>query len=75
VLTGGHAGRRNCPVTIYIDNVLYYSAQLGQEPPGIDFMQASDFAAAEYYASAAETPPQYNATGSGCGALLLWTRD
>jgi hypothetical protein len=28
----------------------------------------------EVYRSAAEMPPEYNATGSYCGVILLWTR-
>jgi hypothetical protein len=29
----------------------------------------------EYYAGGATMPPQYNGTDSGCGVLLLWTRE
>jgi carboxypeptidase-like protein len=31
-------------------------------------------AAIEVYSSAANIPPQYNRTSSGCGVVLLWTR-
>ena len=33
-----------------------------------------DLAGVEYY-SAATTPAQFNRTGSGCGVLLLWSRE
>jgi hypothetical protein len=31
--------------------------------------------AIEFYAGGASLPVQFNRTSSGCGALLLWTRD
>jgi hypothetical protein len=73
ILSGGHfAG--NCPVTVYVDDVLYYQRGFG-DPPTVETMLASEYAGAEYYASAADTPAKYNATGSGCGTLILWTKD
>ena len=41
----------------------------------IDQLQPSEIAGVEYYASAAQTPPELNATTSGtCGVLVIWTR-
>jgi hypothetical protein len=43
---------------------------------GIDLSQftVSDFAGVEFY-NTATVPPQFNVTGPGCGALLLWSRE
>ena len=74
-MNGGHSGR-NCPVTIYLDGMLYFSGSPASAAPDVNVMFASDYAAAEYYASAAEVPAEYNATSvTGCGVLLLWSRD
>jgi hypothetical protein len=73
-MSGSHGGK-TCPVTIYLDGALFYMSQPGVNPPDVRNMLASDYAGAEYYVSAAETPAEYNATGSGCGTLVLWTRD
>jgi hypothetical protein len=35
----------------------------------------SDLAGVEFYPETGTGPPEYNATGSGCGTLLLWTRE
>ncbi|MDB4876083.1 MAG: hypothetical protein JWM41_2529 [Gemmatimonadetes bacterium] len=75
---GGHSGAP-CPVTVYVDGVMYYRkpSDFAAHVPPVDFssLRAGDYAAAEYYASAAEIPASLEMTGSGCGLLLLWTRD
>ncbi len=45
--------------------------------PAPDFSQYDirNFTAVEYYAGGASLPVQFNATGSSCGTLLLWTRE
>jgi hypothetical protein len=75
ILLGGHA--RPCPLTIYIDGILFYSAdwrKLGIAPPDVRTMFGTDFAGAEYYASGAETPPEYGGTVGDCGVLVLWRK-
>lgn len=84
-LAGGHArhpgpalsssGNRPCFVTVYLDGVLFFEEGSGGEPPDFGHMMTREFAAVEYFSSAAETPVEYEKTGSGCGVLLLWTKD
>lgn len=85
-LAGGHASHsgpalsqtfpsRPCYVTVYVDGLLFYEDGSGEDPPDFGHMMTSDFGAAEYFSSAAETPAEYEKTGSGCGVLLLWTKD
>jgi len=66
----------NCYVSIYQDGVRIYDAGMPGAPvPDFSRLSATDYEAAEYYAGGATLPPEYNATSSGCGALLLWTRE
>jgi hypothetical protein len=68
-------GVSTCYVTVYLDGILYYSATTREPPPDVSRLMVTEFAAVEYYPSSGTGPPQYNATGSGCGTLLLWTRE
>lgn len=78
VLVGGHGAGR-CPVSIYIDGLLFYEQRPGAgPPPDATLWTTGDFAAAEYYADEALAPPEFVHATAGkdfCGALLLWTRD
>jgi hypothetical protein len=65
----------DCYVAVYVDGAKTYDAQMGRTMlPDFARMSPVEYAAAEFY-QGAEIPPQYNATGSGCGVLLLWTRE
>jgi hypothetical protein len=66
-----------CYATVYIDGVLVYEMAKapGMGAPDFGRMDVRQFAAVEYYAGGATVPVQYNATGSGCGVFLLWTRE
>jgi hypothetical protein len=67
---------RGCWVSLYIDGVQIYSAKNGAVPaPDFARIEVSDFAGIEFYHGGASIPQQYNATDSGCGVLLLWTRE
>jgi hypothetical protein len=65
----------DCYVTVYIDNAKTFDASTsaGALKPDFEHMSVNEYAAAEFY-QGAETPAEYNATSSGCGVLLLWTR-
>jgi hypothetical protein len=63
-----------CFVTLYVDGVKLFQAP-DASPPDYNLLPTSEYSAAEYYAGAASVPPHYNATGSSCGVLLLWTRE
>lgn len=65
----------NCYVTVYIDGVKSFDASMGLSlAPDFGRMSPRDYSAAEFYASGADAPPQYNGTDQGCGVLVLWTR-
>jgi hypothetical protein len=72
--TGG-----TCYPDVYLDGTL-----LAKQPDprqrritGVDLSQfdVASLGAIEFYQGGATLPPEYNGTGSGCGALLLWTRE
>lgn len=63
-----------CFVTLYVDGVKLYQAP-DASPPDYNLLPTTEYSAAEYYGGAASVPAQFNATGSSCGVLLLWTRE
>jgi hypothetical protein len=63
-----------CFMSIYMDGALFYSNTTPGRPFDISSLNLLDFQGMEVYRSAAEMPPEYNATGSYCGVILLWTR-
>jgi hypothetical protein len=74
----------SCSPDIYLDGLLV-SATLGRTTFGIrpstktgdsnlNQYQVSDLAGIEYH-TGATVPPEYGRTGSGCGVILLWTRE
>jgi hypothetical protein len=73
----GSCSRPSCYVTLYVDGVMLYSAvrNVGTPPPDMSLYQARDFAGVEFYPSGGNAPIEYSGTDSGCGTLLLWTRE
>ncbi|HET6765495.1 MAG TPA: carboxypeptidase regulatory-like domain-containing protein [Longimicrobiaceae bacterium] len=61
------SGMKQCYMTIYLDGVRQTSYNLDDIPTEI-------LGAMEVYTSASQIPAEYNATGSGCGVVLLWTK-
>jgi hypothetical protein len=61
-------------MSVYLDGALYYSNAAPGPPLDLSRMNILNFQALEVYRSPAEMPVEYNATGSGCGVILLWTR-
>jgi len=71
---------RGCWVTLYLDGAKIYDASMTERdstyrPPDMGRMDGTDLGGIEYYAGGATMPPQFNATGSNCGTLLLWSRE
>ena len=67
-----------CPVTLYVDGVVVYSAANQKDEsaiPDLAQFRTSDYAGVEYYPGGAALPARFNMTSSGCGAMLLWTRE
>ena len=65
----------NCYATTYLDGALIYSGEPGIPPPDLQRISVNELSGVEYYPSTGTGPPEYNATGNGCGVLLLWSRD
>jgi hypothetical protein len=64
-----------CYSAVYLDGIAVYTGKSGEALFDIDAIQAGDVAGIEYYASAAQTPPELNVTTSGtCGIVVIWTR-
>ena len=69
------AKRGMCYSTVYLDGVRVYGGNAGEALFDIDQIHPQSVAGIEYFASAAQTPAELNATSSGtCGILLIWTR-
>jgi len=66
----------NCFVSVYENNAKIYDSAVNDVSmiPDVEHMNSRDYAAVEYYAPG-EVPAQYEGTGSGCGVLLLWSRE
>ena len=66
-----------CYVTVFVDGVLNYNAVSDNTSEPFDFnrLPVSQYAGVEFYPSTGTAPIQYNTTGSGCGTMLLWTRE
>ena len=64
----------NCFVTVYMDGVRIYSADMQAPPIDATRIAASDLAGVEFYPGGGTGPSEFNATGTQCGTLLLWTR-
>ena len=69
--------RPPCYMDVYVDGVAAY--QFGVEPPlplfDVNSVPPESIQGIEVYTGAAQTPAKYgNRFGSGCGAILVWTR-
>lgn len=64
----------NCYVTVYMDGVRIYAADMNAPPVDATRIAAADLAGVEFYPGGGTGPSEYNATGTQCGTLLLWTR-
>ena len=62
-----------CYLAIYLDGLRIWAWDT-PEPPNLDDFVVSQMEAVEVYRGAAELPPELQATGNQCGAILLWTR-
>jgi hypothetical protein len=65
----------NCYPQVIQDGVTLYDITARMPPLDYSKMDGVNFAAAEYYAGGAASPPEYNETKQGCGVLVLWTRE
>jgi hypothetical protein len=72
-LVGGSG--RYCYASIYVDGVLRYDMSIapGMGPPDLSEFAVDHLGGVEYYPGEATPPAGYR--HSGCGLLLLWTRE
>jgi carboxypeptidase-like protein len=71
-------GNSACPVMLYLNGIVVFNPATEKDPfmvPDFSKYATNEYAAVEYYAGGGSMPAKYNMTGSGCGALLLWTRE
>jgi hypothetical protein len=74
----GQTKCRPCFVTTYLDGVPIYDGvrgDAGPPPPDANRIPNSELTGLEYYAGGASLPPQFVHTSTGCGVLMLWTRE
>lgn len=63
-----------CYATVYLDGQLIYDiSTTGGAPPNLNDFRTENLSAVEYYGGEASVPLPYKS--SGCGTLLLWTRE
>lgn len=59
---------------MYLDGILVWAP--GRiEPPNIDDFKVHSLEAVEVYRSNGMVPIEYQAVGTECGVVLLWTRE
>ncbi len=63
-----------CYMSVYLDGAMIWNANSMSRPPNLDDFALNQMAAIEVYRTAAEIPPEFNAMGSDCGVLSMWTR-
>ncbi len=71
-------GAGRCYAQVYLDGIrIYAPGHLTGDKRGfsIDQFMVADVQAIEIYKGAASTPPRFNGTRSGCGTIVLWTRE
>ena len=66
-----------CWVSVFVDGIRVYDRGSNKDtpPPDLSRLHTRDYDGVEFYSGGASIPVEYNATGGGCGALLLWTRE
>jgi hypothetical protein len=70
----GAQPERDCYASVYLDGAPVFSALQNEVLFDLNTIPANTLAAAEYYAGAAEAPPEYPQKRNTCGVLLLWTK-
>ncbi|MEO7360804.1 MAG: hypothetical protein ABI120_10765, partial [Gemmatimonadaceae bacterium] len=65
--------KSDCYLQILVNGVIMYQAMDGRPLFDINTINPSTVAGIEFYTTA-QTPPQYQSTGSQCGTILIWSR-
>ena len=67
-----------CFVTVYLDGAPLYDqipSPGSPPPPDVNHIQNAELTGLEFYAGGASLPPKFVHTSTGCGILMLWTRE
>jgi len=66
-----------CYMQLFVDGQRIYTYHRpednGPNPPKLEEFEVSNILGVEVYRGAAETPVQFNTTGSACGTIVIWT--
>lgn len=62
-----------CYLSVYLDGARIWAWDQ-PDPPNIDDFLTGSLEGIEVYRGPSELPPQFQSTGTPCGAILLWTR-
>lgn len=68
----GQEGSRDCPPKYYVNGFPMDMELMSRDPSPDLFVHIDDVEGVEVYPDI--PPAQYNATGSGCGVILIWLR-
>jgi hypothetical protein len=63
----------SCYMAVYLDGALVWAPGMGP-PPDIDQYRSDRLQAIEVYVGPGQLPAELQQTGTGCGAVVLWTR-
>jgi hypothetical protein len=74
VTTRGPGGFGSCLPHLYIDGNRMFVSNAREHADALEAVPPENIEAIEGYQGAATIPAEYNATGSVCGVLLIWTR-
>jgi Carboxypeptidase regulatory-like domain/TonB-dependent Receptor Plug Domain len=67
--------RPACYMDVWLDGALVYdSSSKGAPLFDLNSIDPDNIEGIEIYTGAAQIPPRFNRTASGCGALVIWTR-
>ncbi|MBI1809756.1 MAG: carboxypeptidase regulatory-like domain-containing protein [Gemmatimonadetes bacterium] len=65
---------RDCYASVYLDGMPAFSAMPNEMLFDLNTIPANTLAAAEFYAGAAQAPPEFPQKRNTCGVLVLWTK-
>jgi hypothetical protein len=74
VTTRGPGGFGSCLPQVYLDGNRMFMRGARDQADALEAIPIDNIEAVEAYQGAASIPAEYNATGSVCGVLLIWTR-
>ena len=76
-LFGSPKPEDQCYMQLWVDGQRIYTYHRPQDngpnPPKLEQYAVAEILGIEVYRSAAETPVQFNTTGSACGTIVVWT--